>query len=126
MATVSDRLFKVLGSTETTETKIGDVTFPVGAKRIVGIYAYAMSTASGTTDESVTGYVRITGKNLQHDHYLPLAISIIGVPEAMSQMAGFIPLDIPVGKNETVDFYIALDMLTTINHNGIVFIVYEV
>lgn len=125
MGTVHDRVFKALGSTETTETNLGSITFPKDAKRIIAIYAYAMSTASGTTDESVTGYIRIVGKNMTNDHYIPLAISIIGVPEAMSQM-GWTPVDIPLVGLETVDFYMALDMLTTIGHNGIVFVAYEI
>lgn len=125
MGTVHDRLTATLNTTETTEKSLGTITLPKDAKKIIAVYGYAVSTASGTVDETSSGYFRLTGKNIKNDHYFPISLVFTGDHTSQSQMGGFIPVNIDVGGNETIEVFMALDMAMSVNQTGVVFVVYE-
>ena len=113
MATQLKFISADLGSTETTETDLGDIVVPIGASRITGICA-CCATETGTTAE---GYLAIA--ELKYTGAPELA----GIPVHLSSMEDvtfggatprFMAVNIPVPVNRAIGCF----MKTTLDQSG--------
>lgn len=117
MATQGDRVYLALNATETTETKIGTITVPQsGVRHIIGIYGTLMQ-PTATAGEQISGYFRLAFKTVPGTFKFP-AMGLGGPAGTLAsignaQQRQIIPVDIPVGPNESVDIYMAADVALT-------------
>ncbi len=129
MPTQCDRVYSALNAAETTETKVGTITIPaVGVKKIVAISAQLMQ-PTATAGEQVSGYVRLSFKTVSGSFKFP-AQPVLGPAGTLADSGGthppaWIPVDIPVPANETVDCYIAADVALTGTGTGAVALIME-
>jgi hypothetical protein len=112
-----DRVYLALNATETTETKIGTITIPAtGISKIIAIAAQIQQ-PTAAAGELVSGYVRLAFKTLAGTFKLA-AQAVCGpagtlAANATSLTPSFVPVDIKVPANETIDIYMAGDIALT-------------
>lgn len=99
---------------DTTETTAGTVTLPSTAKRIIGIYCYAVAGAAITTAEPVTGIFRVTVNSID---VTPGKFALDCVVVLTSGSAAFSPRIYAVNwgpaANAVVEFLVTMDMAQT-------------
>ena len=105
-----------LNSTETTETSLGNVTIPLGAKKIVGVYGIA--TVLTTTAEAASGkyrFVQAAGPGGVHSFPLQIAQGPAGTlaSPGWNVRPNFVPVDIPCKETDTISCYAVLDVAQT-------------
>ena len=105
-----------LNSTETTETSLGNVTVPLGAKKIVG--AYGIANVLTTTAELASGtfrFVQAAGPGGVHKFPLQIAQGPAGTLASPGWMGfpSIIPVDIPTKENDAIACYAVLDVAQT-------------
>ena len=105
-----------LNATETTETSLGNVTVPLGAKKIVGTYGIA--TVLTTTAELASGkfrFVQAAGPGGVHSFPLQVNQGPAGTlaSPGFSNEPRIIPVDIPTKENDTIACYAVLDVAQT-------------
>lgn len=99
-----------LGATETTETNLGTITMPSGAKkRIVGVWG--IINGIQTTAEYISGYFRLEFGKLGGDFKFPAQSLASGAGTlaggAVAMEPRIIPVNIEVEANETIKPYVA-------------------
>jgi len=129
MTTQCDYVEKALGSTETGETNLGNITIPAtGVSRIIGV-AGIITIETSTAGEGVAGYVKLVPKTKSGVYKFPA--QIIQGPAGTIGDSGetftpkFIPVDIDVPANETITCYAALFKAQTGSCRGAVFLLME-
>lgn len=123
---VTDFITGAMNATETTEEKIDSITFDVNALRIVGI-GVIITSAGFTADEVISGYIRISGKNIKNDNYVPIPMFGEATPEMnIAPRDIIVPVDIPIDPNTTVDFYVKNLMVLTVTPTVGIFVSYEI
>ena len=126
VSVVTDFISGAMNATETTEEKIDSITFDVNATRIVGVGA-VITSAGFTADEVVSGYIKISGKNIKNDHYIPLPMFGEATPEMnIGAKDVIVPTDIPLDPNTTVDFFVKNLMALTVTPTVGLFVSYEI
>ena len=94
MATQFGHKSTALGSTETTETDLGEITVPSGASRITGISA-AVVLQTGTATEGTLGHARLSYSGSGDIEGIPCAI-VISEELGGSYTPKFTPVNLPV------------------------------
>ena len=127
--TQGDFVDNALGSTETTETNLGDITIPAGpSKKIVGLWGIA-TIQTATAAEGTTAYFKLAFKRLGGVFKFPAQVfqgpagTLANLGPAQSPR--IIPVDIDVEPNETITPYMALALAQTGSCRGQVGIIYE-
>lgn len=111
---------------DTTETLIGEIKLSSKAKRIVGIWANAVSSATLTSGENPTGIFRLQSDSVDMspskwplDNVVCLTSGIAGIPTHI------IPVDIAVSGLATINAYVTMDQAMTGALKARVGVVYE-
>ena len=94
MATQFGHVSTALGSTETTETDLGDITVPSKAGRITGICA-AVVLQTGTATEGTLAHVRLSYSGGGEIVGIPTAI-VVSEELGGSYTPKFMPVNLPV------------------------------
>lgn len=111
---------------DTTKTSMGTITVPATARRIVGIWGYAVGGAGNTTLENLSGIMELESPDINiQPLQLPLdTLALTGT--GMSQHSPRIfPANIPVSGNEKITCYMTLDLAQTIANTGRWGLIYE-
>lgn len=129
MPTQGDLVENDLGSTETTETDLGDITVPnTGVSRIVGIYGLACIETS-TAGETTVGQFRLDFGTVAGKFKFPAQVTYgaAGTLASNADQASpkIIPVDIPVPPSEVIGCYMTLNQAQTGNCHGQVGVIYE-
>lgn len=117
MTTQANLVEAALNATETTETSLGNITVPLGAKKIVGVYGTA--NVLTTTAELASGKFRFTQGQQAGVWTFPLTIhqgpagTLASPGWAASHQ--IIPVDIPCRENDTMTFFATLNVAQTGN-----------
>jgi hypothetical protein len=99
---------------DTTETSIGTVTFSSKAKKIIGVWCYAIAGAALTTAEAATGFFRLDSGDLNlAPAKFPLAIVNALTSGVAALNPQIIPVDIPVKGLEKIEVFVTMDMAQT-------------
>ncbi|GAI11161.1 unnamed protein product [marine sediment metagenome] len=110
----------------TTEVKIGTITLSAKAKKIIGLWAYAIGGAALTTAEAVTGIVRLDSPDFS---IAPMRFPLDCVSALATTGVGFspriLPVDIPAVGNGKIDCFVTLDMAQTADLKSRVGVIYE-
>lgn len=114
MTTQANLVDAALNATETTETSLGNITVPLGAKKIVGVYGTA--NVLTTTAELASGKFRFTQGQQAGVWTFPLLIhsaplGATAAPAALGHQ--IIPVDIPCRENDTMTFFATLNVAQT-------------
>ena len=112
-----------LGSTETTETDLGDATVPSKAGRITGICA-ACALETGTATEGPLGHARISYSGSGEIDGIPVAIV------CMEELGGayepeFTPVNLPVSALSKIHCYMTLTVAQTGGCYGLIIFRFE-
>jgi len=111
---------------DTTETLMGTITLSSKAKRITGVWAYAMGGATLTIAEAATGIFRLQSDSVDMSpSKFPLDWEAILTSGAVAGQTHIIPVDIPVVGLAQINCYITMDMAQTSAFKGRVGIIYE-
>jgi len=111
---------------DTTETKIGTITLSAKAKKIVGLFAYAVGGAGLTTLENVTGIVRMDSPDFSiAPMRFPLDCVAVLTSGAVAFSPRIIPVEIPAVGSGKVDCFVTMDMALTVAATARVGIIYE-
>lgn len=129
--TQADYVELALGSTETTETKLGTITMPSGAPtgkfKIIGIYAIIHGVT--TTGEENSGYARLSFGTVSGVYKFPAQVHYAGAGTLVGPPASFEPkiiaVDIDVPANEKLDAYMATFVAATGAIRGMVGIIFR-
>ncbi|GAH92923.1 unnamed protein product [marine sediment metagenome] len=115
-----------VGNKVTTEVKIGTIILSAKAKKIIGLWAYAIGGGALTTAESVTGIVRLDSPDFS---IAPMRFPLDCVSVLATTGVGFapriLPVDIPAVGNGKVDCFVTLDMAASGALKSRVGIIYE-
>ena len=110
----------------TTEVKVGTITLSAKAKKIIGIWAYAIAGGALTGGQPVTGIVRFDSPDI---NIAPLRLPLDVVSVLTSGAVGFnpriFPVEIPATGMAKIDAFITLDMNTTTKFLARVGLIYE-
>jgi hypothetical protein len=100
---------------DTTKTNIGTISLPSSARRIIGVWCYAVGGATLTSAEAVTGIFELESPDAPlNPMQLPLDIVDILTSGAVAFQAHIIPVDIPVrNASAKVTGYVTMDMAQT-------------
>lgn len=114
--TQGDSIEAALNATETTETSLGNVTVPLGAKNIVGVYG--IGNVLTTTAEIASGkfrFVQAAGPGGKHIFPLQVNQGPAGTLAApgWSNKPEIIPVSIACRENDTIACYAVLDVAQT-------------
>lgn len=111
---------------DTTETLMGTITLSSKAKKIIGVWATAIGSATLTTGEAPTGIFRLQSDSVDLapskwplDNVTILTSGAVGLPTHI------IPCNIPVVGLAQVNAYITMDQAQTGALKGRVGIIYE-
>jgi len=112
-----------LGSTETTETDLGEATVPSGASRITGICA-ACALETGTATEGPLGHARISYSGSGDLDGIPVAIV------CMEELGGayepeFTPVNLPVVSLSKIKCYMTLTSAQSGTAHGLILFRFE-
>jgi len=116
MTTQGDSIEAALNATETTETSLGNVTVPLGAKTIVGVYGIA--NVLTTTAELASGKFRfVPAAGAGGKFVFPLQVNQGPAGTLASPGFGNVPtiwpVSIPVRENDSLACYAVLDVAQT-------------
>lgn len=99
---------------DTTETTLGTITVSAKARRIVGIWCYALAGAALSTAEAVSGIFRLDSKDLDlGPSKWPLDVVTVLTSGAVGFSPRIFPVDIPVLGKEVVEILVTMDMAQT-------------
>jgi len=118
-----------LGSTETTETSLGDITVPSLATRITGI-SIVVSIEETTLKEGTSGWGRLNFSGAQDLEGIPIAIVGSGTTST-DGLAGFQPvftpcnIDVSKIQNGTIACFVTLTKAQTATCNAVVSLRFE-
>lgn len=99
---------------DTVKTIIDTVTVPSGAKRIKGIWCYAVAGDTLTSGEVASGIVEFESVDINiAPLQLPLDIVDILTSGAVAMNPRIMPVDIPVKGQERISGYVTMDMAQT-------------
>jgi len=127
MTTQGASVEAALGATETTETALGDVTVPLGAKKITGVYGIA--NVLTTTAELASGKYRFVSGTQGGTFSFPLQIN--QGPAGTLASPGFsnapyiLKVDIPCREQDKLSCYAVLDVAQTGNCRARVGFIFE-
>lgn len=128
MPTQGDYIDADLGSTETTETDLGDIVVPsAGVSRIVGIWGICAK-EEATLKEGTLAFFRLAFKSVPGVYKFPAVVGGGGTTstaDAVQMMPNIIPVDIPVPPNETISCYMVLSIAQTATCRGAVGVIFE-
>lgn len=111
---------------DTTETLMGTITLSSKAKRIVGVWATAIGSATLTTGENPTGIFRLQSDSVDMSpSKFPLDSVAILTSGAVAVPTHIIPVDIPVVGLAQINCYITMDQAMTGALKGRVGLLYE-
>lgn len=103
-------------SGDTTKTKIGDVTIPVWAKRLIGV-EISIGGAGFTTLEIVSGIVSLdSNSSPMINQDLMLNCGGLTTSGGLSCKIDHKVVDVPVNPNSVVSIYVTMDMALTVNN----------
>ncbi|GAI32549.1 unnamed protein product [marine sediment metagenome] len=111
-----------------TEVKIGTITLSAKAKKIIGLWAYAVGGAGVTALENVTGIVRLDSPDFSIAPMrfpLDCVASFAASSGAVVFAPRILPVDIPAVGNGKIDCFVTLDMALTIAATSRVGVIYE-
>lgn len=124
--TQGDRVYLALNATETSETKVGTMTVPIGATKIVAISGQLMQ-PTGTNGEMVSGQFRIQPQQTGGQFKFPA--QVVAGQGAVGALAAYepkwIPCNIPVREKDSIDCFVTADVALTGTGTGSVAVVYE-
>ena len=111
---------------DTVKTSIGDITLPTNAKRVIGVWGYAIGGPGQTTLENVTGIMEFESESLNlAPMQFPLdCLSITGTGVAILS-AKVWPVDWGPAANAKITGYMTLDMAQTLANTGRWGLIYE-
>ncbi len=112
-----------LGSTETTETNLGTIKVPKGARVITGIAA-AVVLETGTATEGTLGHARLSFTGAQEIKGIPCAI-VISEELGGSYVPQFTPCNIPVDALTDISCYATLTLAQTGTAHALVCLRFE-
>jgi hypothetical protein len=105
---------------------MGTITLSSKAKKITGVWAYAMGGATLTIAEAATGIFRLQSDSVDMSpSKFPLDWEAILTSGAVAGNTHIIPVDIPVVGLAQINCYITMDMAQTSAFKGRVGIIYE-
>lgn len=111
MATQFGYVSTALGATETTETDLGTITVPVGARRVTGICA-AVVLQTGTATEGTLGHARLTWSQAGEMDGIPCAI-VVSEELGGSYTPKFTPVNWNVVAQSKIKCYATLTLAQT-------------
>lgn len=99
---------------DTTKTLIDTITLAATARRIVGVWCYAVAAAAMTTAETLCGIFELESSDV---NIVPMQFPLALVSALTSGVAALnpqiIPVDIPVKGQEKISCYVTKDMAET-------------
>lgn len=99
---------------DTTKTLIDTITTPLGAKAIVGVWAYASAAATLTSGEQVSGLLELESSDINlQPMQLPLDIIAILTSGATTQNPRVWNLNIPLSGQARINGYMTMDVAQT-------------
>lgn len=111
---------------DTTETSMGTITLSAKAKRIVGVWATAVGSATLTSGEAATGIFRLDSPDFNVAPFKgPLAVVDILTSGAFGYEPRIIPVSIPCSGNGRLTCFITMDQAQTGALKGRVGVIYE-
>lgn len=111
---------------DTVETLMGTITLSSKAKKIIGVWAYAIGGATLTIAEAVTGIFRLQSDSIDMSpSKFPLDWENMLTSGAVAGNTHIIPVDIPVVGLAQINCYITMDMAMTGALKGRVGLIYE-
>lgn len=111
MATQFGHISTALGATETTETDLGEITVPSGARVITGISA-AVVLQTGTATEGTLGHARLSYSKSGTIEGVPTAI-VVSEELGGSYTPEFTPVNLPVVPLTKIKCYATLTLAQT-------------
>lgn len=111
MATQFGYKSTALGATETTETALGEITVPDGARTITGICA-AVVLQTGTAAEGTLGHARLSYSKSGEIDGVPCAI-VVSEELGGSYTPKFTPVNLPVVPLTKIKTYAVLSLAQT-------------
>jgi len=111
---------------DTTETLMGTITLSSKARKIIGVWATAVGSATLTTGENATGIFRLQSDSVDMSpSKFPLDSVMMLTGGAPALPTHVIPVDIPVVGLAQINCYITMDQAQTGGLKGRVGIIYE-
>lgn len=111
---------------DTTKTIIDTLQVPQGAKKIVGIWAYACAGAGTTTLENLTGIFEAESVDVNiQPCQLPLDCVVVLTSGTTSFSPRIFPMEIPVKGGEKIAGYVTMDMAITVANKARFGLIYE-
>ena len=111
---------------DTTKTSMGTLTVPSTARRIIGIWAYAVAGAGLTTLENASGILELESDDMAlQPLQLPLDVVVVVTSGVATLSPRVWPVSIPVKGQEKITGYITMDLAQTIALKGRFGLIYE-